>query len=127
MINSFQSILVRVFFISVKKTQKPTLLFPLQANSFLLFSIFYICAHTCEISNLTVSLFPFCLQLLFLLYLLEIKMVKSSSCCEEQVGLKRGPWTQEEDQKLMSYIQLHGAHGIWSSLPSKAGTHIFFY
>ncbi|KAK4261066.1 hypothetical protein QN277_004117 [Acacia crassicarpa] len=47
-------------------------------------------------------------------------MVKSSSCCEEQVGLKKGTWTPEEDQKLMSYIQLHG-HASWSSLPAKAG------
>ncbi|KAI9111577.1 hypothetical protein K1719_017267 [Acacia pycnantha] len=47
-------------------------------------------------------------------------MVKSSSCCEEQLGLKKGPWTPEEDQKLMSYIQLHG-HASWSSLPAKAG------
>ncbi|XP_054808731.1 transcription factor MYB106-like [Prosopis cineraria] len=47
-------------------------------------------------------------------------MVKSSSCCEKPAGLKKGPWTPEEDQKLMSYIQQHG-HGSWSSLPAKAG------
>ncbi|XP_028761990.1 transcription factor MYB106-like [Neltuma alba] len=47
-------------------------------------------------------------------------MVKSSSCSEKPAGLKKGPWTPEEDQKLMSYIQLHG-HGRWSSLPAKAG------
>ncbi|XP_028761986.1 transcription factor MYB106-like [Neltuma alba] len=47
-------------------------------------------------------------------------MVKSSSCSEKPAGLKKGPWTPEEDQKLMSYIQLHG-HGSWSSLPAKAG------
>ncbi|KAK6251845.1 hypothetical protein QUC31_013565 [Theobroma cacao] len=43
----------------------------------------------------------------------------SSKCCEKE-GLKRGPWTAEEDQKLTAYIQLHG-HGSWSTLPEKAG------
>ncbi|XP_028761993.1 transcription factor MYB16-like [Neltuma alba] len=47
-------------------------------------------------------------------------MVKSSSCSEKLAGLKKGPWTPEEDQKLMSYIHLHG-HGSWSSLPARAG------
>ncbi|XP_028761985.1 transcription factor MYB106-like [Neltuma alba] len=47
-------------------------------------------------------------------------MAKSSSCCEKQVELKKGPWTPDEDQKLTSYIQLHG-HGSWSSLPARAG------
>ncbi|XVE54769.1 hypothetical protein DITRI_Ditri03aG0108200 [Diplodiscus trichospermus] len=40
-------------------------------------------------------------------------------CCDAN-GLKRGPWTPEEDQKLRDYIQKHG-HGSWSSLPDKAG------
>ncbi|XP_028761994.1 transcription factor MYB16-like [Neltuma alba] len=48
-------------------------------------------------------------------------MVKSSSsACERLVELKKGPWTPEEDQKLMSYIQKHG-RGSWASLPAKAG------
>nr|CAB43399.1 Myb-related transcription factor mixta-like 1 [Antirrhinum majus] len=42
-----------------------------------------------------------------------------SPCCDK-VSLKRGPWTPEEDQKLLSYIQEHG-HGSWRALPSKAG------
>ncbi|KAH7432589.1 hypothetical protein KP509_07G029700 [Ceratopteris richardii] len=40
-------------------------------------------------------------------------------CCEK-VGLKRGPWTPEEDEKLVSYIKEHG-HGSWRALPKKAG------
>jgi len=40
-------------------------------------------------------------------------------CCEK-VGLKKGPWTPEEDQKLVTYIQEHG-HGSWRALPQKAG------
>ncbi|XP_078444305.1 transcription factor MYB106-like [Wolffia australiana] len=42
-----------------------------------------------------------------------------SPCCEK-IGLKKGPWTPEEDQKLLAYIEEHG-HGCWRSLPSKAG------
>ncbi|KAL6567697.1 hypothetical protein OROGR_001365 [Orobanche gracilis] len=42
-----------------------------------------------------------------------------SPCCDK-VGLKKGPWTPEEDQKLLTYIQEHG-HGSWRALPSKAG------
>ncbi|KAL7091378.1 hypothetical protein ACP275_12G101900 [Erythranthe tilingii] len=34
--------------------------------------------------------------------------------------LKKGPWTRDEDQKLLAYIQEHG-HGSWRSLPAKAG------
>jgi myb proto-oncogene protein len=40
----------------------------------------------------------------------------------DENGLKKGPWTTEEDEKLMSYIQKHG-HGSWRALPQLAGTH----
>ncbi|KAL8500060.1 hypothetical protein ACS0TY_019889 [Phlomoides rotata] len=39
-------------------------------------------------------------------------------CCEKK-GLKRGPWTPEEDEKLVDYIKKHG-HGSWRSLPKLA-------
>ncbi|XP_027152537.1 transcription factor MYB16-like [Coffea eugenioides] len=42
-----------------------------------------------------------------------------SPCCDK-VGLKKGTWTAEEDQKLLTYIERHG-HGSWRALPSKAG------
>lgn len=42
-----------------------------------------------------------------------------SPCCDK-VGLKKGPWTPEEDQKLLGYIKEHG-HGSWRALPAKAG------
>ncbi|XP_047314745.1 transcription factor MYB106-like [Impatiens glandulifera] len=42
-----------------------------------------------------------------------------SPCCDK-VGLKKGPWTPEEDQSLLAYIEEHG-HGSWRALPSKAG------
>lgn len=38
----------------------------------------------------------------------------------ENNGLKKGPWTQEEDQKLVDYIQKHG-YGNWRTLPKNAG------
>ncbi|CAL0313648.1 unnamed protein product [Lupinus luteus] len=41
-----------------------------------------------------------------------------SPCCEK-VGLKKGPWTAEEDQKLMAHIEEYG-HGSWRALPAKA-------
>ncbi|XP_031251569.1 transcription factor MYB4 [Pistacia vera] len=40
-------------------------------------------------------------------------------CCEK-MGLKKGPWTPEEDQILINYIQLYG-HGNWRALPKQAG------
>ncbi|CAL9170186.1 transcription factor MYB93-like [Musa acuminata AAA Group] len=42
-----------------------------------------------------------------------------SPCCDEN-GLKKGPWTPEEDHKLVRYIQKHG-RGSWRSLPKLAG------
>ncbi|XXG83234.1 hypothetical protein AAC387_Pa10g1034 [Persea americana] len=40
-------------------------------------------------------------------------------CCDKN-GQKKGPWTTEEDQKLLDYIQKHG-HGSWRTLPKNAG------
>ncbi|XP_008805219.1 transcription factor MYB30 [Phoenix dactylifera] len=40
-------------------------------------------------------------------------------CCEK-MGLKKGPWTPEEDRILVSYIQRYG-HGNWRALPRQAG------
>ncbi|XP_038725137.1 transcription factor MYB106-like [Tripterygium wilfordii] len=42
-----------------------------------------------------------------------------SPCCDK-VGLKKGPWTHDEDQKLLAYIEDHG-HGSWRALPARAG------
>ncbi|KAL4563147.1 hypothetical protein LXL04_027181 [Taraxacum kok-saghyz] len=42
-----------------------------------------------------------------------------SPCCEKN-GLKKGPWTAEEDQKLIEYIQKNG-YGNWRTLPKNAG------
>ncbi|XP_016436111.2 transcription factor MYB102-like [Nicotiana tabacum] len=40
-------------------------------------------------------------------------------CCDKN-GLKKGPWTTEEDQKLIDYIKKHGS-GNWRTLPKNAG------
>ncbi|KAK9945081.1 hypothetical protein M0R45_010612 [Rubus argutus] len=40
-------------------------------------------------------------------------------CCEK-MGLKKGPWTPEEDHVLVTYIQQYG-HGNWRALPKLAG------
>jgi myb proto-oncogene protein len=47
-------------------------------------------------------------------------------CCEKNNGLKKGPWTTEEDQKLIDYIQKHG-YGNWRTLPKNAGTYMHAY
>lgn len=41
-------------------------------------------------------------------------------------GVKKGPWTHEEDQKLVHHIQKHG-HSSWRALPKLAGTYIYIY
>ncbi|CAN1266146.1 Transcription factor MYB60 [Linum perenne] len=40
-------------------------------------------------------------------------------CCDK-VGVKKGPWTPEEDITLVSYIQEHGPSN-WRSVPSNTG------
>ncbi|GKV29032.1 hypothetical protein SLEP1_g38007 [Rubroshorea leprosula] len=40
-------------------------------------------------------------------------------CCSK-VGLKRGPWTPEEDELLSNYIKKEG-EGRWRTLPKCAG------
>ncbi|KAL2897970.1 Transcription factor MYB61 [Bienertia sinuspersici] len=40
-------------------------------------------------------------------------------CCSKQ-KVKRGLWSPEEDEKLVTHITLHG-HGSWSSIPKLAG------
>uniref|UniRef100_A0A803LTZ9 Uncharacterized protein n=1 Tax=Chenopodium quinoa TaxID=63459 RepID=A0A803LTZ9_CHEQI len=41
-------------------------------------------------------------------------------CCDDISELKKGPWTPEEDELLVSYIQKHGL-GSWRALPKAAG------
>ena len=39
-------------------------------------------------------------------------------------GLKKGPWTPDEDEKLVKYVKKHG-HSSWSALPKLAGTTLY--
>ncbi|XP_049362519.1 transcription factor MYB53-like [Solanum verrucosum] len=41
-------------------------------------------------------------------------------CCKVDEDLKKGPWTSEEDEKLMDYITKNG-HTNWQLIPKKAG------
>ncbi|KAG8387367.1 hypothetical protein BUALT_Bualt02G0014000 [Buddleja alternifolia] len=47
------------------------------------------------------------------------KKADAMPCCSK-VGLKRGPWTAEEDELLADYIKKEG-EGRWRTLPNKAG------
>ncbi|KAG7566216.1 SANT/Myb domain [Arabidopsis suecica] len=40
-------------------------------------------------------------------------------CCDKK-GLKKGPWTPEEDEVLVAHIKKNG-HGSWRTLPKLAG------
>lgn len=40
-------------------------------------------------------------------------------CCDK-MGLKKGPWTPEEDKLLVSHVQQNG-HANWRALPKQAG------
>ncbi|XP_062233798.1 myb transcription factor 42-like [Phragmites australis] len=43
-----------------------------------------------------------------------------SPCCDQDAGVKKGPWTPEEDKLLVDYIQKNGL-GSWRRLPKLAG------
>jgi len=40
-------------------------------------------------------------------------------CCEK-VGMKKGPWTAEEDKKLINFM-LTNCHCSWRAVPKFAG------
>uniref|UniRef100_M1AGY2 R2R3 transcription factor MYB108 1 n=1 Tax=Solanum tuberosum TaxID=4113 RepID=M1AGY2_SOLTU len=45
---------------------------------------------------------------------------------EDDMDLRRGPWTVEEDFTLMNYIAHHG-EGRWNSLARCAGNSFYTY
>lgn len=49
----------------------------------------------------------------------EGKAMGRPPCCDK-IGIKKGPWTPEEDIVLVSYIQEHGP-GNWRSVPTNTG------
>ena len=45
-----------------------------------------------------------------------------SPCCCRDAGVKKGPWTEEEDMTLVEHIQKRGGNvGSWRGLPKAAG------
>ncbi|XP_002525729.2 transcription repressor MYB5 [Ricinus communis] len=45
---------------------------------------------------------------------------KTTTPCCSKVGIKRGPWTPEEDELLSNYVKKEG-EGRWRTLPKRAG------
>ena len=39
----------------------------------------------------------------------------------DKKGLKKGPWTAEEDEILCNYVKKNVGHGSWQSLPKMTG------
>ena len=48
-----------------------------------------------------------------------IKIMVRPPCCDKG-GVKKGPWTPEEDIILVTYIQEHGP-GNWRAVPTNTG------
>ncbi|MFS7930550.1 putative transcription factor MYB-HB-like family [Helianthus anomalus] len=48
----------------------------------------------------------------------SVTMVRAPCC--ERMGLKKGPWTREEDEILVNYVNKYG-HDNWRALPKLAG------
>lgn len=47
-------------------------------------------------------------------------MGKGRAPCCDKTKVKRGPWSEDEDLKLISFIHQFG-HENWRSLPKQAG------
>lgn len=52
----------------------------------------------------------------------EIRGGGGGSYNEEEIELRRGPWTVDEDVTLINHIATHG-EGRWNSLARSAGTY----
>lgn len=55
------------------------------------------------------------------LFLLCLGIMGRVPCCNESSDVKKGPWTPEEDEKLMDYISKHGRGSCWRTLPKHVG------
>ena len=84
-------------------------------------------SHFQSLISYNLNLFTTILEtLLHSYYLYYITAPMGRAPCCDKAGLKKGPWTPEEDHKLISYIQLHGP-GNWRNLPKNAGMLNFFH
>jgi hypothetical protein len=48
------------------------------------------------------------------------KVIMGRPPCCDKIGVKKGPWTPEEDIILVSYIQEH-VPGNWRAVPTSTG------
>ncbi|KAI5056361.1 hypothetical protein GOP47_0028179 [Adiantum capillus-veneris] len=48
-------------------------------------------------------------------------MVRAPCCPEDKEGLRKGAWTEDEDEKLVAFIKKNKGHGSWRTLPKLAG------
>lgn len=48
-----------------------------------------------------------------------VKEMGRKPCCDK-IGVKKGPWSIEEDRKLINFIVNHGIH-CWRTVPKLAG------
>jgi myb proto-oncogene protein len=71
-------------------------------------------------SNYLKQLFSKLINAVSLVLFYFISGMMAESPFQDESALKKGPWTPEEDQKLIDYIQKHG-HGSWRALPMLAG------
>lgn len=56
---------------------------------------------------------------MFIILVVEITKMGRQPCCDK-VGLKKGPWTAEEDKKLINFILTNG-QCCWRAVPKLAG------
>lgn len=54
------------------------------------------------------------------------KMVRGQTPTSDNMELKSGPWSPEEDQILVSFVQKHG-HRNWLTVPKLAGEFILIF
>lgn len=45
---------------------------------------------------------------------------------EEMMGVRKGPWTAEEDSLLRNYVNIHG-EGHWNAVARAAGNSFFLF
>lgn len=48
------------------------------------------------------------------------------TCNSQDVEVRKGPWTMEEDLILINYIANHG-EGVWNSLAKSAGNYFLYF
>lgn len=58
--------------------------------------------------------------LISLLLITSIQSVMGRQPCCDKLGVKKGPWTADEDKKLVTFILTHG-HCCWRAVPKLAG------